>query len=237
MSTRLACFALLIAACSADDPARLRTVASGEIRIRPVVPVQLAPADLSDIVIVPEAVGVAPRAGGFQSFAWLREAMDVPEQAPAQVAAAGGPMAVERRAPSTRAPVDAAPVTLAVANFSWRDAPRPRDFGEVVKPVAARPVAPLQPADVKAVVQAHSASLRACYERELKSGATIEGRLLIGWTVRADGNVEDVVVQEDGIGSERVASCAVRSVQGWRFPRSTEAVVVEYPFVMRPSVF
>ncbi len=101
-------------------------------------------------------------------------------------------------------------------------------------PVAVGPKS-LEPADIKRIVQRQQARVRACYERALKSEQRLEGKLMMAWSVKPDGSVEDVAVAEDTLGSDKVARCVTGAVAQFKFPRSPDSVEVEYPMVFAPN--
>ncbi len=93
----------------------------------------------------------------------------------------------------------------------------------------------LTSAQIKGTVEGNLAQVKACYERELKSNTGLAGKLVLGWTVGADGRVRDLETVQDGLRNRDVNNCVRRSVQGWRFPRAESPSDVEYPFILRPS--
>jgi hypothetical protein len=94
------------------------------------------------------------------------------------------------------------------------------------------PVLPLSQELIAKTVQGQLPRIRACYERVIKHEPTARGRILLSWTIRADGGVERVEVVEDEVGSEQFRGCAARSVAKWRFPVGAQSVAVSYPFHM-----
>jgi len=103
-----------------------------------------------------------------------------------------------------------------------------RSAPPVAEPDEAPPV-PLDGLALRRAIRAGLPAVKACYERSLKQGTERTGRMVVSWTVSADGSVTDARVQEDEIGAPRLQSCVVDVVAGWRFPRGTEDVEVEYP--------
>lgn len=100
-------------------------------------------------------------------------------------------------------------------------------------PVAVGPKS-LEPDDIKRIVKRQQARVRACYERALKSERRLEGKLMMAWSVKPDGSVDDVAVAEDTLGSDKVARCVMGAVARFRFPKSPDTVQVEYPMVFSP---
>jgi hypothetical protein len=147
-------------------------------------------------------------------------------------AAAGG--GVVTRRPAT--PMLRGPLHLATGD-TLATIPRPvgmRENGpraQIIKEKKA-PVLALTQDMIAKTVQSQLPRIRACYERLIKHHPTARGRMVLQWTIRPDGAVEQVEVLRDEIGSEQFQGCASRSVAKWRFPRGVEDVSVSYPFQM-----
>src|SRR5690606_21702210 len=81
--------------------------------------------------------------------------------------------------------------------------------------VTERPTSP-PPADFSETlareVGARMAGLQACYESALKRAPSLRGRLVLAFTLGADGRPKDVELEEDGIGHSPLAQCVVRRV-------------------------
>jgi hypothetical protein len=91
--------------------------------------------------------------------------------------------------------------------------------------------------EIRSVVASGSAAVRLCYERELiTSGQPREGRLLLEWTIGADGRVVAPTVRRDTIGSASLRACILQQVAGWVFPRCPKQCQVVYPFEFYSSV-
>lgn len=76
-------------------------------------------------------------------------------------------------------------------------------------------------------------AIRRCYENEINHGnPDAAGRLTLVMTVTPIGSLANVHVEDDTIGSERLAACAIRAIRGVRVaPGPTEPVDVRYPIV------
>ena len=99
----------------------------------------------------------------------------------------------------------------------------------------ARP-ADLAVEDIKDGIDMQMGRVRSCYERALKSAPDLRGRLVVSFTIEADGTVEGAVVELDQLGVEPVAACVLDSVADLRFPASSRGADVQYPFLFRPQV-
>jgi hypothetical protein len=90
---------------------------------------------------------------------------------------------------------------------------------------------------IRAVVRAHRAELRACYENQLVGDPALAGTLVLGIVVQPDGAVRSVGLFEDALEStteadEAVEACVLERVRGWRFPETRGGLVgIRYPFV------
>jgi hypothetical protein len=86
---------------------------------------------------------------------------------------------------------------------------------------------------IKSIISARIPQVRACYERELKTDSTLEGKVTAGWTIRPDGSVASVRIKKNTTGNQSLAPCIKKSVARWRFPASRSSSDVEYPFVFK----
>lgn len=93
-----------------------------------------------------------------------------------------------------------------------------------------------QGAVVRMISQRRSA-IQACYERELRQNPTLQGRVAVTMTIQESGSVSGVRAAENTTGSDAVASCVIRVVQGFRFTPGPEggSVVYTFPFVFEPQ--
>lgn len=86
-------------------------------------------------------------------------------------------------------------------------------------------------ASAKATVKKNFGQLRYCYERFLRTNASLEGRVEVGWTV-FEGKVEGVYVVSNSTGSDELAECIVKSIERWTFDPSVQGDM-SWPFVFR----
>ncbi len=91
-------------------------------------------------------------------------------------------------------------------------------------------------ARLDAFVRARIGGLRACYESQLKLDRRTDGTVRMRFSILPTGELSGVVVVQNTLGSALVADCVAGIVRTWRTPfRPGQAVLVEYPFVFRPS--
>ncbi len=93
----------------------------------------------------------------------------------------------------------------------------------------------LPPAAIKSTIKRNLPQVKACYERELKQKPTLEGKVVVAWTIGADGRVRRPRVVRNSTGSRGFLPCVTRSVASWRFPRAESPSDIEYPFVFRSN--
>jgi TonB family protein len=91
---------------------------------------------------------------------------------------------------------------------------------------------PLTREEVRLVVRAKMPEIRACFEIGQAEGAD-SGRVLLRFTIGADGRPGPVQIVDDQLGAPAVASCLAELIPRWQFPRppSGQALTITYPFV------
>lgn len=87
---------------------------------------------------------------------------------------------------------------------------------------------------IKGTIQQNQGQVRACYERELKTSPTMRGKVVVGWTIGADGKVRSPKVVSNTTGNREMLPCIRRSIKSWRFPKAQSPQDIEYPFVFKP---
>lgn len=87
-----------------------------------------------------------------------------------------------------------------------------------------------------AFVRSHKGAIQGCYEAELRKNPKLKGKIVMRFTITPAGTTDDVVVEENSLSGDEVASCATEVIQRWIFPiRPREPVPVAYPFVFAPA--
>ena len=81
------------------------------------------------------------------------------------------------------------------------------------------------------VVKKNYGQLKYCYEKHLRTEASLEGRVEIGWSVYG-GAVEGVYVISNSTGSSGLADCIVKRIERWTFSDEIEGDM-SWPFVFR----
>ena len=90
---------------------------------------------------------------------------------------------------------------------------------------------PLDSEIIQRVVRQHRRELLHCYEQELEKDDQLAGEVTVGWSITADGNVENTTIKESSMNNQPVESCITRRIGRWVFPPGESAVEVEYPFI------
>ncbi len=89
---------------------------------------------------------------------------------------------------------------------------------------------------INEVVKSHLGSLEYCYNRRLKRNPNLQGRIVIKFTINANGAVSECRSVESSMGDSNVEQCLVRSIRRWKFPEISEGdTEITYPFVFFPE--
>jgi TonB family protein len=70
---------------------------------------------------------------------------------------------------------------------------------------------------VAATIRRRMPGLEACYEKALRSNASLKGKMTYTITINPSGRVTDVTIEEDTVGDSSVRSCTEAKIKGWRF--------------------
>jgi len=85
---------------------------------------------------------------------------------------------------------------------------------------------------IRRVIKRHVNEVRFCYEQQLQSDPTLEGRVVIKFVIDAKGNVVQAAVAESTFNDTIIETCILQAVRRWTFPAPEGGgiVVVNYPF-------
>ncbi|MCB9761542.1 MAG: AgmX/PglI C-terminal domain-containing protein [Alphaproteobacteria bacterium] len=86
---------------------------------------------------------------------------------------------------------------------------------------------------VRKVVKKYSGQIKYCYESQLKSDPTLQGRVDVSFTVNK-GRVVNASLFSNSTGNDALGKCIVGKVKLWRFPDDVQGEVV-YPFILTPA--
>jgi outer membrane biosynthesis protein TonB/pSer/pThr/pTyr-binding forkhead associated (FHA) protein len=85
------------------------------------------------------------------------------------------------------------------------------------------------------VIKRNIGQIRYCYERQLSSNPDLYGKVLVKFTIGADGDVAEPRVDGTTLKSAMVEGCILRRLAGWKFPlpKGGTQVRVSYPFLFK----
>ena len=83
------------------------------------------------------------------------------------------------------------------------------------------------------VVRKYSGQVKYCYEAQLKSNPSLQGRVEVSWTINK-GRAMNPTVFANSTGSDALGKCIVGKIRTWRFPEDVTGDVI-FPFVLTPS--
>ncbi len=104
-------------------------------------------------------------------------------------------------------------------------------------PRVTRAEAPIEKDLIRRVVRAHVNEVRDCYNDGLSRDPALAGRVVVRFTINAEGAVTHSQVSELELADEQVASCIAAAVKTWEFPAwpTPGNTVVNYPFKLEPG--
>jgi TonB family protein len=90
---------------------------------------------------------------------------------------------------------------------------------------------------IRRIVRRHVNEVRYCYEQALSAHPSLEGRLVVQFTIAPTGRVLASVLSSSSLGSPAVEACVVNAVKRWEFPQPLGGglVIVSYPFQLAPA--
>ncbi len=82
-------------------------------------------------------------------------------------------------------------------------------------------------------VKEHMDEANGCYKAALADDPSLEGRVVLAFTLAADGAVKTVAAEEDSVG-QAVTECLAAAARGWSFPApEVGPMALRYPFVFK----
>lgn len=85
---------------------------------------------------------------------------------------------------------------------------------------------------IRRVIRAHLDQVRACYEAGLARDPSLDGRVVIRFTIDRDGTVGESEVTSTTLTDPAVGECIAEAALGWRFLAGA-VIRVSYPFVLQ----
>ena len=84
------------------------------------------------------------------------------------------------------------------------------------------------------VITENSRSMNLCLTESMKKGEKLSGKMEIILTIAPDGSVPETKIEAPEFKSTQMASCTIRRIKSWRFPRfNGEPVTVSYPYLLQ----
>jgi len=85
------------------------------------------------------------------------------------------------------------------------------------------------------VIRRNLGQIRYCYERQLSSNPDLYGKVLVKFTIGANGDVIEQRIDSSTLKSAMVEGCIMRRMAAWKFPepKGGTLVRVSYPFLFK----
>jgi hypothetical protein len=85
-------------------------------------------------------------------------------------------------------------------------------------------------------VKSQLPAVKGCYERELAKNRTLEGKVVMHWTIDHEGTIHDVTTEQVDPHIAQAVPCILDVVKKWRFPPALGGKVeVSFPFVFQST--
>jgi len=91
---------------------------------------------------------------------------------------------------------------------------------------------------INAVVARHRSEIRSCYESALQRNPGLRGKVVMAFTIQANGIVSYAGTKESTLGDASLENCIASKIKTWIFPKPEAPVVTEvsaYPFYLNPG--
>ena len=87
------------------------------------------------------------------------------------------------------------------------------------------------------VIRRHMNQIRYCYQRELQKNPTLAGKVVVGFTIAADGTVSAAEIKATTLGNEAVEQCVIGRFERMEFSEPTGGgiVIVSYPLLFEAA--
>jgi hypothetical protein len=104
------------------------------------------------------------------------------------------------------------------------------------EPTPVRLDSRLRPSEIQAEVRSAYPKLRACYETHVATVPDAEGKIVMGFSIDAEGRTQDVKATEDSsLQDAQLQRCFVEVFGALRFPAAGKNTTVKYPIALSPS--
>ena len=86
---------------------------------------------------------------------------------------------------------------------------------------------------IDAVIRKNMNQIRYCYQRELTKNPGLKGKIIVKFTIAADGSVSRASIKTSSMGNSAVESCITGRFKRFKFPqpKGGGVVIVSYPFI------
>ena len=88
---------------------------------------------------------------------------------------------------------------------------------------------PLDKDVVRRILKVSLNQTRFCYERSLSRLPALTGKLVLAFTISAEGKVLTSTIQNSTIKNEELESCIATRARTWTFPTGDGPSTVQYP--------
>jgi TonB family protein len=87
---------------------------------------------------------------------------------------------------------------------------------------------------IRRIIRQHANQVRYCYEKQLQLDPSLQGKIVVGFVIGAEGNVTSATIEQSTLSSPAVGQCVVERVKTWIFPMPKGGIVkVAYPFTFK----
>ena len=86
---------------------------------------------------------------------------------------------------------------------------------------------------IDAVIRKNMNQIRYCYQRELTKNPGLKGKIIVKFTIAADGSVSRASIKTSSMGNSAVEGCITGRFKRFKFPqpKGGGVVIVSYPFI------
>ncbi|MBX7149664.1 AgmX/PglI C-terminal domain-containing protein [bacterium] len=90
---------------------------------------------------------------------------------------------------------------------------------------------------IDAVIKLKMSQIKYCYQRELQNDPSLAGKVVVQFTIKADGTVDasSVKIHTTTLNSPAVEKAILDRFKLMTFPESSGVTVVKYPFIFSPG--
>jgi len=90
-----------------------------------------------------------------------------------------------------------------------------------------------RPAELKSIIDDNSSQLKYIYNRKLRQGIKLSGKMIVEIAIRPDGAVRDAKIRQSNMGDKSFEDDIVRQIKNWKFKMIADSLgdlTVNYPF-------